>query len=159
MQPIRTQPAGPKAFRLYSMVQETYRQALGERALAVYAALTYYVHPKTLAGAIPLKLLAQTTHCSPATVRRALATLAQQGLISITPQWDVYECVPQANIYTLHRVPVPVRPPRPPLPRHRQLALVRSRPRRSSLVSMCRARQETVRAWPTPPERRPAGLL
>ena len=60
MQQIRTQPAGPKAFRLYSMVRDTYRHDLGERACAVYAALTYYVDPKTLQGTIPLKLLAQT---------------------------------------------------------------------------------------------------
>ena len=60
MQHVRTQPAGPKAFRLYSMVRDTYRQEVGERAFSVYEALTYYVHPKTLEGTIPLKLLAET---------------------------------------------------------------------------------------------------
>ena len=32
MQQIRTQPAGPNAFRLYSIVPDTYRHDIGERA-------------------------------------------------------------------------------------------------------------------------------
>lgn len=102
MQHIRTQSAGPKAFRLYSLVRDTYRGALGERAFTVYEALTYYVDSKTLVGAIPLKLLAQTTHYPVSTVRGALKRLSQEGLIAITPQWDAFECVPQANMYRLH---------------------------------------------------------
>ena len=57
MQHIRTQPAGPKAFLLYSTVRDTYRQKIGERAFRVYEALTYYVDPKTLQATIPLKLV------------------------------------------------------------------------------------------------------
>lgn len=124
MQQLRTQPAGPKVFRLYSMVKDVHRQRMGERALTVYEALTYYVHPKTLTGAIPLKLLAATTRCSLTTIRRTLTALAHQGFISITPQWDDFECVPQANMYTLHRVPRPSQVPQPAVPR-RQLRLVR----------------------------------
>jgi len=40
MQQLRTQPAGPKAFHLYATVRDAYRQELGERTFAVYAALT-----------------------------------------------------------------------------------------------------------------------
>jgi hypothetical protein len=105
MQQIRTQPAGPKAFRLYSIVRDTYRHDIGERAFTVYAALTYYVDPKTLEGIIPLKLLAQTVQSPLTTVRRCLDRLWQQGLITITPQWDAFGCVPQANLYTLHAFP------------------------------------------------------
>ena len=110
MQQIRTQPAGPKAFRLYSIVRDTYRQDIGERAFSVYEALTYYVEPKTLQGAIPLKLLAQTVQFPLTTVSRCLHRLWQQGLITITPQWDTFECVPKANLYVLHALsqkPVP----------------------------------------------------
>jgi hypothetical protein len=106
MQQIRTQPAGPKAFRLYSIAHDTYRHDLGERAFTVYAALTYYVDPKTLKGTIPLKLLAQTVQCPLSTVRRCLQRLGQLGLITITPQWDAFECVQQANLYTLHALPL-----------------------------------------------------
>ncbi len=102
---IRLQPAGPKAFRLYSLVRDIYRTTLGERAFTVYEALTYYVDSKTLVGAIPLKLLAQTTHYPVSTVRGALKRLSQEGLIAITPQWDAFECVPQANLYRLHLLP------------------------------------------------------
>ncbi len=55
MQHIRTQPAGPKAFR---------------------------------------------------TVSRCLHRLWEEGLITITPQWDDYGCVPRANLYTLHARPL-----------------------------------------------------
>jgi hypothetical protein len=106
MQHVRTQPAGPKAFRLYSMVRDTYRQAIGERAFSVYEALTYYVHPKTLEGTIPLKLLAETVRSPLTTVSRCLHRLWQEGLITITPQWDDYGCVPKANLYTLHTLPL-----------------------------------------------------
>lgn len=135
MQHIRTQPDGPKAFRLYSTVRDDYRHAIGERAFTVYAALTYYVDPKTLTGAIPVKLLAQTTHYSTTTVRRALHRMWQQGLITITPQWDAFGCVPQANLYTLHvrpgmlpsPQPAPASGPRPLAgkPQAARLALVR----------------------------------
>jgi hypothetical protein len=108
MQHVRTQPAGPKAFRLYSMVRDTYRQEIGERAFSVYEALTYYVHPKTLEGTIPLKLLAETVQSPLTTVSRCLHRLWQEGLITITPQWDDYGCVPKANLYTLH--PLPLKP-------------------------------------------------
>ena len=106
MQHVRTQPAGPKAFRLYSMVRDTYRQEIGERAFSVYEALTYYVHPKTLEGTIPLKLLAETVQSPLTTVSRCLHRLWQEGLITITPQWDDYGCVPKANLYTLHTLPL-----------------------------------------------------
>jgi len=106
MQHVRTQPAGPKAFRLYSMVRDTYRQEIGERAFSVYEALTYYVHPKTLEGTIPLKLLAETVRSPLTTVSRCLHRLWQEGLITITPQWDDYGCVPKANLYTLHPLPL-----------------------------------------------------
>ena len=106
MQHVRTQPAGPKAFRLYSMVRDTYRQEIGERAFSVYEALTYYVHPKTLEGTIPLKLLAETVQSPLTTVSRCLHRLWQEGLITITPQWDDYGCVPKANLYTLHSLPL-----------------------------------------------------
>jgi len=106
MQQIRTQPAGPKVFRLYSMVRDTYRHDIGERAFTVYEALTYYVDPKTLQGAVPLKLLAQTVQCPPTTVRRYLQRLWQQGLITITPQWDDFGCVQKANLYALHALPL-----------------------------------------------------
>src|SRR5262249_53057946 len=86
MQHMRTQPAGPKAFRLYSMVRDTYRQKIGERAFSVYEALTYYVDPKTLQGAIPLKLLAETVQSPLTTVSRCLHRLWQEGLITLTPQ-------------------------------------------------------------------------
>jgi hypothetical protein len=102
---IRTQPAGPKAFLLYSIVRDTYRQDIGERAFSVYEALTYYVEPKTLQGVIPLKLLAETVHFPLTTVSRCLHRLGQQGLITIEPQWDTFECVPQANLYVLHALP------------------------------------------------------
>ena len=105
MQHIRTQPAGPKAFRLYSMVRDTYRQKIGERTFSVYEALTYYVDPKTLQGTIPLKLLAETVQSPLTTVSRCLHRLWQEGLITITPQWDDYGCVPKANLYTLHALP------------------------------------------------------
>ena len=105
MQHIRTQPAGPKAFRLYSMVRDAYRQEIGERAFSVYEALTYYVDPKTLQGTIPLKLLAETVQSPLTTVSRCLHRLWQEGLITITPQWDEYGCVPKANLYTLHVLP------------------------------------------------------
>ena len=113
MQQIRTQPAGPKAFRLCSIVRDTYRHDLGERACTVYEALTYYVDPKTLQGAIPLKLLAQTVQYSLTTVRRCLYCLGQQGLITITPQWDAFGCVQKANLYALHALPLT------PMPRQR----------------------------------------
>ena len=106
MQHTRTQPAGPKAFRLYATVRDTYRQEIGERAFAVYEALTYYVDPKTLTGAISLKLLAQTAECHPTTVSRYLHKLGQLGLVTITPQWDAYECVREANVYTLDALPL-----------------------------------------------------
>jgi hypothetical protein len=106
MQHIRTQPAGPKAFRLYSMVRDTYRQKIGERAFSVYEALTYYVDPKTLQGTIPLKLLAETVQSPLTTVSRCLHRLWEEGLITITPQWDEYGCVPKANLYTLHALPL-----------------------------------------------------
>jgi hypothetical protein len=106
MQHIRTQPAGPKAFRLYSMVRDTYRQEIGERAFSVYEALTYYVDPKTLQGTIPLKLLAETVQSPLTTVSRCLHRLWEAGLITITPQWDDYGCVPKANLYTLHVQPL-----------------------------------------------------
>jgi len=106
MQPIRTQPAGPKAFRLYSMVRDTYRQEIGERAFSVYEALTYYVDPKTLQGTIPLKLLAETVRSPLTTVSRCLHRLWEEDLITITPQWDDFGCVPKANLYTLHALPL-----------------------------------------------------
>jgi len=106
MQYIRTQPAGPKAFRLYSMVRDTYRQKIGDRAFSVYEALTYYVNPKTLEGTIPLKLLAETVQSPLTTVSRCLHRLWEEGLITITPQWDDFGCVPQANLYTLHVRPL-----------------------------------------------------
>jgi hypothetical protein len=71
----------------------------------VYEALTYYVEPKTLQGVIPLKLLAETVHFPLTTVSRCLHRLWQQGLITITPQWDTFECVPRANLYVLHALP------------------------------------------------------
>ncbi|MBM3224666.1 MAG: hypothetical protein FJZ47_12795 [Candidatus Tectomicrobia bacterium] len=118
MQQIRTQPAGPKAFRLYSIARDNYCQQIGERALTVYAALTYYVHPKTLEGAIPLKLLAETVEYPLTTVRRLLYRLWQEGLITITPQWDAFGCVQQPNIYALHPLPLkPLSRPQPRLPR------------------------------------------
>jgi hypothetical protein len=106
MQQICTQPAGPKAFRLYATVRDTYRQDLGKRTFAVYEALTYYVDPKTLQGAIPLKLLAQTIHSHPSTVSRHLHKLGQLGLITITPQWDAFECVRDVNVYSLDSLPL-----------------------------------------------------
>lgn len=105
MQQIRTQSAGPKAFHLYATVRDTYRQELGERTFAVYEALTYYVDPKTLQGAIPLKLLAQTVHSHPTTISRHLHKLGQLGLITITPQWDAFGCVREVNVYNLDAVP------------------------------------------------------
>ena len=77
MTQIRTQPAGPKAFHLYATVRDTYRQELGERTFAVYQALTYYVDPKTLQGAIPLKLLAQTIQSHPTTISRHLRAVRE----------------------------------------------------------------------------------
>jgi len=128
MQPIRTQPAGPKAFRLYSMVRDTYRQEIGERAFSVYEALTYYVDPKTLQGTIPLKLLAETVRSPLTTVSRCLHRLWEEDLITITPQWDDYGCVPQANLYTLHALPLKLMshqpaymPMAPPPERRRQV--------------------------------------
>jgi hypothetical protein len=106
MEQIRTQPAGPKAFLLYAAVRDTYRQAIGDPTFAVYEALTYYVHPKTLQGAIPLKLLAQTVQSHPSTVSRHLHRLWQLGLITITPQWDAFGCVRNANVYTLDTLPL-----------------------------------------------------
>src|SRR5215475_6966357 len=126
MQPIRTQPAGPKAFRLYATVRDTYRQELGERTFAVYEALTYYVHPKTLQGAIPLKLLAHTIHSHPTTISRHLSKLGQLGLITITPQWDAFGCVRDVNVYRLDAWPLKALPLRRPrlaaatVPKHRQ---------------------------------------
>ena len=114
MQQIRTQPAGPKAFHLYATVRDTYRQELGEHTFAVYAALTYYVDPKTLQGAIPLKLLAQTIHSNPTTISRHLHKLWQLGLITITPQWDAFECVRDANVYSLDALPLRAMPLRRP---------------------------------------------
>ena len=135
MQHIRTQPAGPKAFRLYSMVRDTYRPKIGERAFSVYEALTYYVDPKTLQGTIPLKLLAETVQYPLTTVSRCLHRLWQEGLITITPQWDDYGCVPKANLYILHalplrpmsRQPVPMPSATPPERRHQapRLTLLR----------------------------------
>jgi hypothetical protein len=106
VQHVRTQPAGPKAFRLYSIVRDTYRQEIGERAFSVYEALTYYVDPKTLEGTIPLKLLAATVHYPLTTVSRCLHRLWQEGLITITPQWDAFGCVPMANMYSLQTLPL-----------------------------------------------------
>ena len=106
MQQIRTQPAGPKAFHLYATVRDAYRQELGERTFAVYEALTYYVDPKTLQGAIPLKLLAQTIHSRPSTISRHLHKLGQLGLVTITPQWDAFGCVRDVNVYSLDAVPL-----------------------------------------------------
>src|SRR2546426_11838537 len=106
MQQLRTQPAGPKAFHLYATVRDAYRQELGERTFAVYAALTYYVDPKTLRGAIPLKLLAQTIHSHPSTISRHLHKLGQLGLVTITPQWDAFECVREVNVYRLDTWPL-----------------------------------------------------
>ena len=114
MTQIRTQPAGPKAFHLYASVRDTYRQALGERTFAVYEALTYYVHPKTLQGAIPLKLLAQTIQSRPSTISRHLHKLGQLGLITITPQWDAFGCVRVANVYRLGALPLSALPLRRP---------------------------------------------
>jgi hypothetical protein len=114
MKPIRTQPAGPKAFHLYATVRETYRRELGERTFAVYEALTYYVDPKTLQGAISLKLLAQTIHSHPTTISRHLHKLGQLGLITITPQWDAFGCVRDVNVYSLDAVPLRAVPFRPP---------------------------------------------
>ena len=105
MQQVCTQPAGPKAFRLYATVRDTYRQDLGKRTFAVYEALTYYVDPKTLQGAIPLKLLAQTIHSNPTTISRHLHKLDQLGLVIITPQWDAFGCVRDVNVYSLDAVP------------------------------------------------------
>ena len=110
MQQIRTQPAGPKAFHLYATVRDTYRQELGERTFAVYEALTYYVHPKTLQGAIPLKLLARTIDSNPTTISRHLSKLGQLGLITITPQWDAFGCVRDVNVYRLHAWPLRAMP-------------------------------------------------
>src|SRR5262249_49832718 len=109
----RTQPAGPKAFRLYSLVRDTYRKKIGERAFSVYEALTYYVHPKTLEGTIPLKLLAETVQSPLTTVSRCLHRLWEEGLITITPQWDDFGCVPKANLYTLHTLPLKSLSPQP----------------------------------------------
>lgn len=106
MQQTRTQPAGPKAFRLYASVRDSYRQELGERTFAVYEALTYYVDPKTLRGAMPLKLLAQTIHSHPTTISRHLHKLGQLGLITITPQWDAFGCVRDVNVYSLGALPL-----------------------------------------------------
>jgi hypothetical protein len=106
MQQIRIQPAGPKAFHLYSIMRDIYRAEIGERAFRVYEALTYYVEPKTLQGTVPLKLLSETVRFPLATVSRYLHRLGEQGFITITPQWDTFECVPQANLYALHRLPL-----------------------------------------------------
>src|SRR5713101_5202967 len=106
MKQIRTQPAGPKAFHLYATVRDAYRQELGERTFAVYEALTYYVDPKTLQGAIPLKLLAQTIQSRPSTISRHLHKLGQLGLVTITPQWDAFECVRDVNVYCLNALPL-----------------------------------------------------
>lgn len=114
MQQLRTQPAGPKAFHLYASVRDTYRQDLGERTFAVYEALTYYVDPKTLQAAIPLKLLAQTIHSHPTTISRHLHKLGQLGLITITPQWDAFGCVRDANVYSLGAMPLSAMPLRRP---------------------------------------------
>ena len=115
MQQLRTQPAGPKAFHLYASVRDAYRQELGERTFAVYEALTYYVDPKTLQAAIPLKLLAQTIRSHPTTISRHLHKLGQLGLITITPQWDAFGCVRDVNVYRLGVLPlraIPLRRPR-----------------------------------------------
>ena len=114
MQQIRTQPAGPKAFHRYASVRDTYRQELGERTFAVYEALTYYVDPKTLQGAISLKLLAQTIHSHPTTISRHLHKLGQLGLITITPQWDAFGCVRDVNVYRLGALPLSAMPLRRP---------------------------------------------
>ena len=114
MQQTRTQPAGPMAFRLYASVRDAYCQELGERTFAVYAALTYYVDPKTLQGAMPLKLLAQTIHSHPTTISRHLHKLEQLGLITITPQWDAFGCVRDANVYSLDTLPLRAMPLRRP---------------------------------------------
>jgi hypothetical protein len=110
MEQIRTQPAGPKAFHLYASVRDTYRQEIGEPAFAVYEALTYYVDPKTLKGAISLKLLAQTVQIHPSTVSRRLHRLWHLGLITITPQWDAFECVREVNVYALDTWPLTAMP-------------------------------------------------
>ena len=142
MQQIRTQPAGPRAFRLYSIVRDTYRHDLGERAFTVYAALTYYVDPKTLEGIIPLKLLAQTVQSPLTTVRRCLDRLGQQGLITVTPQWDAFECVPQANLYTLHALPLtPMPQQRTPMPSVTTPARGRQVPHSTPLRLTVRSRQ------------------
>jgi hypothetical protein len=140
MQQIRTQPAGPKAFRLYSIVRDTYRHDIGERAFTVYAALTYYVDPKTLEGIIPLKLLAQTVQSPLTTVRRCLDRLGQQGLITITPQWDAFGCVPQANLYTLHA------PPLTPMPQQQTPMPSVTTPVRGRQVSRSTPLRLTVRS-------------
>ena len=114
MPQIRTQPAGPKAFHLYASVRDTYRQELGERTFAVYAALTYYVDAKTLQGAVPLKLLAQTIQSCPSTISRHLHKLGQLGLITIVPQWDAFGCVRDVNVYSLDALPLSARPLRRP---------------------------------------------
>lgn len=114
MQQLRTQPAGPKAFLLYASVRDTYRQELGERTFAVYEALTYYIDSKTLRGAIPLKLLAQTIRSHPATISRHLHKLWQLGLITITPQWDAFGCVRDVNVYSLGALPLRAMPLRRP---------------------------------------------
>src|SRR5215471_21255198 len=110
MQQVCTQPAGPKAFRLYATVRDTYRQDLGKRTFAVYEALTYYVDPKTLQGAIPLKLLAQTIHSHPTTISRHLHKLGRLGLVTITPQWDTFGCVRDVNVYSLDALPLRAMP-------------------------------------------------
>jgi len=142
MQPIRSQPAGPKAFLLYSIVRDTYRREIGERAFAVYEALTYYVDPKTLQGPVPLKLLAQTVQRHPTTVSRYLHRLWQSGLITITPQWDAFGCVQDVNLYALATLPLrsmPLRRPQTatpsaPAPRRHtpRLTLLRCPPHRGS---------------------------
>lgn len=144
MEQIRTQPAGPKAFRLYASVRDVYRQEIGERAFAVYEALTYYVDPKTLQGAVPLKLLAQTVRIHPSTVSRYLHRLWQLGLITITPRWDAFECVRDVNVYTLDTLPL----------RAAMLRRARSTTATDS-GQQPSGRQGTVLRFPSPTHRRP----
>jgi hypothetical protein len=59
------------------------------------------------------------------TVSRCLHCLWEEGLITITPQWDDYGCVPRANLFTLHVRPLkpmsrqPTHMPSATLPKHR----------------------------------------
>ncbi|MGE3537599.1 MAG: hypothetical protein AB7N91_09185 [Candidatus Tectimicrobiota bacterium] len=146
MPQTRTQPAGPKAFRLYATVRDLYRQEIGERAFAIYEALTYYVDPKTLKGPISLKLLAQTVQCHPTTVSRYLHKLGQRGLITITPQWDAYECVRDVNVYALDALPLRASVAQRPREEVAPLPSRRRAPRRGTLVRLsCLARHRLKR--------------